>query len=147
MKGGQNLPGNYLAQKNVGYMSRAVLPGVVQPNPGDDSSGVLDLLADPYARRILTAANDEPMTAKALSDACDASLPTIYRRVDVLNDHGLLEETRTVDPDGSHRSVYRTAVESVHASLEGDELQVVVDTRDDLASNFTDLWEGLRGDD
>ncbi|ELY52147.1 winged helix-turn-helix domain-containing protein [Natronococcus jeotgali] len=119
----------------------------MQSNAGDDSGSVLDLLADPYARRILTAANDEPMTAKALSDACEASLPTIYRRVDTLDDHGLLEETTVVDPDGSHRSVYRTAVESVHATLEGDELRVVVDTRDDLASNFTELWEELRGGD
>lgn len=117
----------------------------MQSNAGDDSGSVLDLLADPYARRILTAANDEPMTAKALSDACEASLPTIYRRVDTLDDHGLLEEKTVVDPDGSHRSVYRTAVESVHATLEGDELRVVVDTRDDLASNFTELWEELRG--
>ncbi|MFU8870147.1 helix-turn-helix domain-containing protein [Natronococcus sp.] len=119
----------------------------MQPNVGDDPGSVLDLLADPYARRILTAANDEPMTAKALSDACDASLPTIYRRVDTLDEQGLLEEMRVVDPDGSHRRVYRTTVESVRATFEGDELRVVVDTRDDLAGNFTDLWEELRGDD
>ncbi|MDG5817341.1 winged helix-turn-helix domain-containing protein [Natronococcus sp. A-GB7] len=119
----------------------------MQPNVGDDPGPVLDLLADPYARRILTAANDEPMTAKALSEACDASLPTIYRRVDTLDEQGLLEETRVVDSDGSHRRVYRTTVESVRATLEGDELRVVVDTRDDLAGNFTDLWEELRGED
>lgn len=119
----------------------------MQTDSGGDSSSVLDLLADPYARKILTAANEEPMTAKALSNACDASLPTIYRRVSTLDEHGLLEEETVVDPDGSHRSVYRTTVESVQATVEGDELQVVVDTRDDLADNFTDLWSGIRGEE
>ncbi|WP_306057110.1 ArsR/SmtB family transcription factor [Natronococcus wangiae] len=112
---------------------------------GSDSGSILDLLADPYAREILTAANEEPMTAKALSEACDASLPTIYRRVATLDDHGLLDEETVVDPDGSHRSVYRTTVESVRATLDGDELTVVVDTRDELADNFADLWGELRG--
>ena len=112
-----------------------------------ETGSVLDLLADPYARKILTAANEGPMTAKALSEVCDASLPTVYRRVATLDDHGLLAEETVVDPDGSHRSVYRTTVESVRATFDGDELTVVVDTRDELADNFADLWTELRGGD
>jgi predicted transcriptional regulator len=118
----------------------------VQTDSGGDADSILDLLADPYARKILTAANEEPMTAKTLSRVCDASLPTIYRRVATLDEHGLIEEQTVVDPDGSHRSVYRTTVESVQATVQGNEMCVVVDTRDDLADNFTDLWSGLRGD-
>lgn len=106
---------------------------------------VFDLLADEYARRILVAADREPMTAKALSDACDASLTTVYRRASSLAEHGLLEERRTIGPDGTHRSEFETALEGLHVDLSDGELTVSVETRDELADNFTSLWDDLRG--
>jgi len=42
------------------------------------------------------------MSAKSLSEACDASLPTIYRRIERLQECGLIEERRAFKEDGSH---------------------------------------------
>ena len=106
---------------------------------------VFELLADEYARRILVAADRRPMTAKALSDACDASLATVYRRASMLEEHGLLEERRTIGSDGTHRSKFETVLEELHVDLSEGELTVSVDTRDELADNFTSLWDDLRG--
>ncbi|WP_254532615.1 ArsR/SmtB family transcription factor [Natrinema gelatinilyticum] len=110
------------------------------------SSDVFQILADDYAREILVAADQGPMTAKALSEECDASLTTIYRRVSTLKDLELIEERHTVDSDGSHRSEFETALEGLHVDLTDGKLSLTMETRDELADNFTALWGDLRGE-
>ncbi len=120
----------------------------VQHGGSPDSAEIFQILADDYARKILLAADrDGPKTAKTLSEECDASLTTIYRRVSTLQEHGLIEERRSVDSDGSHRSEFQTALEELHVDITDGQLSLTMETRDELADNFTALWSGLRGDE
>ncbi|GAB7020818.1 helix-turn-helix domain-containing protein [Halostagnicola sp. A-GB9-2] len=111
-----------------------------------DSVDIFQILADEYARKILLAA-DRPKTAKTLSEECDASLTTIYRRVSTLQEHDLVEEHHTVDSDGSHRSEFETSLEELHVEISDGQLSLTIETRDELADNFTSLWSDLRGGD
>ncbi|ELY34364.1 hypothetical protein C500_00477 [Natrialba magadii ATCC 43099] len=110
-----------------------------------ESADIFQILADEYARRILLAADNGPKTAKTLSEECDASLTTIYRRVSTLQEHDLIEERHTVDSDGSHRSEFETALEELHVDITDGQLSLTIETRDELADNFTSLWSDLRG--
>ncbi|ELY50210.1 ArsR/SmtB family transcription factor [Natronolimnohabitans innermongolicus] len=112
-----------------------------------DSGDIFQLLADEYARKILLAADHGPKTAKTLSEECDASLTTIYRRVSALQEHDLIEEHHTVDSDGSHRSEFETSLEALHVEISDGTLSLTVETRDELADSFTSLWSNLRGKD
>ena len=109
-----------------------------------DPATLFDVLADDYARRILVAADGGPKTAKALSEACDASLSTVYRRLSMLDEHDLVDERTTIGPDGTHRRKYETALEGLYVELAEGELRVAIETRDELADSFTDLWTDLR---
>ncbi|WP_049947504.1 winged helix-turn-helix domain-containing protein [Candidatus Halobonum tyrrellensis] len=113
---------------------------------GDESpTELFALLDDAYARAILTATSSQPMSAKTLSEECDASLPTVYRRVDRLIDCGLLAEQTEVAEDGHHYSVYSARLERLTVELEDGDLQVTLEQApaDDVADRFTDLWEGI----
>ncbi|MGM0606306.1 MAG: helix-turn-helix domain-containing protein [Halobacteriota archaeon] len=103
------------------------------------------LLDDEYARAILTATRTKPMSAKQLSEDCDASLPTIYRRVDRLIDVGLLDEQTKPAADGHHYSVYTAALDRLTVELTADGLRVDVTHRppSDVADRFTEMWEGI----
>ena len=83
------------------------------------------------------------MSAPTLAEACDASRPTVYRRVDRRKDHDLLAEQTDPDADGHHRSVYAARFRGAAVDLVGGEFRVTVDRREDPADRFTDLWEGL----
>ena len=112
---------------------------------GDATPGtILQLLADDYARQILLAADQEPRTAKDLSRLCDASLATVYRRISSLQDNGLVDDYSTVDADGAHRRVFETTLEELHVELSDGGLELSIDTRDELADNFTSLWTDIR---
>ena len=111
-----------------------------------DPAAVLGLLEDEYARRILTRTSAQPMTAEQLANACDASLSTIYRRVDDLEDQGLLESEERLDPGGDHYRRFEAAVESVEVTFDDGDLLVEVERIGDGADRFTRAWERLRED-
>ncbi|WP_158059492.1 ArsR/SmtB family transcription factor [Halorussus halophilus] len=110
------------------------------------TAAIFQVLADDHSRRILLAADREPKSAKELSEICGVSLATIYRRVSTLETHGLVEDLSSVDSDGSHRRKYETTLEELHAEVSNGELELSIETRDELADNFSSLWTNLRED-
>mgnify|MGYP002762379245 FL=1 len=108
------------------------------------AAAVLQLFADEYSRKILLAADEKPRTAKSLSQICDASLTTIYRRLSTLEDRGLITVHSTIGSGGEHRQLFETTITSFHVSIDDDEFELSVEARDELADNFTSLWENIR---
>jgi len=110
----------------------------------ESSTTLFEVFADDYSREILLAADEQPRTARDLSDICDASLATVYRRISTLRDHGFVEVHSTIGSGGEHRKRFETTLESFHAELSDGELELSVQTRDELADNFSALWETFR---
>lgn len=117
-----------------------------------DLAAVLDLLSDEYARDILAETSVEPMSANTLSDRCDASLPTVYRRIERLKNFDLIEEQTRIDPGGSHHKVYAAKLETFSldlddgafaAAIERRATELAIDEEADVADRFTKMWEGL----
>lgn len=113
-------------------------------NEDRDPSELFALLDDEYARTILTETSDRAMSARTLSDRCDASLPTIYRRLDRLKECGLIGERTEIAPDGNHYNIYEARLQRLEVTLEDGDLTVEVTADEDVADKFTRLWEGLR---
>ena len=99
---------------------------------------LLSVLDDEYVRPILVAASAEPKSAKALAEACDASLPTIYRRLDTLDAHDLITELTYHDEDGHHYSTYEATLQSVEIELDEEGLTA------DVSCEPTDAADRLR---
>lgn len=104
------------------------------------------LLDDDYGRSILAALSHQPMTANELSDRCAMSRTTVYRRLEALEQCGLVTAETIVDADGHHRQRYATQFEELRVRLVDGEFQVRLATTSlstDFADTLTDLWEGL----
>jgi DNA-binding Lrp family transcriptional regulator len=112
--------------------------------PDDDE--LLALLDDEYARTIIVETYREARSASALSEACDADPSTVYRRIDRLEDRGLLDATQRLDPDGHHHKVYAARLEHVGIDVRDGDLEIEVDYVDEEAADtFTRLYEELSG--
>ena len=114
---------------------------------GEDAANaaVISLLDDEYARAILIETSIEPLSASALSERCDASEPTVYRRIEQLKDHDLIVERQQLDPDGHHYKTFQTRVERVTVEIEEGNCTIDVARREiDAADRFTNLFEGLK---
>lgn len=104
---------------------------------------ILDTIGDQHARRVLAAISREPKSAKELADACDLSLPTVYRRIDMLEEYDLVRDRTLVADDGNHYKVYESNFESTVISLEDDEYKVEIYREENLPDRFTQLWDEL----
>ncbi|WP_435128025.1 ArsR/SmtB family transcription factor [Halobaculum sp. D14] len=82
-----------------------------------DVDAVLDALGNEHTRAVLAAAGDGPVDADDIAETCDASLPTVYRRLDDLCDLGLVDERRRVDDDGTHYQTYEATVDHLRVDV------------------------------
>lgn len=105
---------------------------------------VVALLDDEYARHILTATSQEPMTVPELSDQSKASESTLYRRVEQLEAAGLIAEQTRVRSDGHHDTVYRATLEGCHVTLADGQFEIRLErTAQDAVDRFHQLWRDL----
>ncbi|AEH36056.1 ArsR/SmtB family transcription factor [Halopiger xanaduensis] len=87
---------------------------------GLEIDAALALLGDDYAQEILAVLIENPATAKELTERCPGSRVTIYRRLNRLEDAGLVETEIRIRSDGNHCERYRLAVEKITVSITED---------------------------
>lgn len=104
---------------------------------------ILDTIGDQYARDVLAAICREPQSAKELAEELDHSLQTVYRRIDILQGHGLIASRTRIADDGNHYQVFESNFDSVLISMEDDEYDVRIYRKEDLPERFTGLWDEL----
>ena len=105
---------------------------------------VLDTIGDEHAREILAAISIEPRSAKELAEECDLSLPTVYRRIEILEEHELVKDRTLVADDGNHYKIYESNFDSTVISLEEEgEYKVRIYREENLPDRFSQLWDEL----
>jgi len=104
---------------------------------------ILDTIGDQHARRVLATISREPKSAKELAEECDLSLPTVYRRIEMLDEYELVTDRTLVADDGNHYKVYESNFESTVISLEDDEYRVRIYREENLPDRFSQLWDEL----
>jgi DNA-binding transcriptional ArsR family regulator len=97
----------------------------------DRTDEVLALLEDDYSRAILEALHAEARAARDLVDACDASRATVYRRLNRLEEAGLVRSRLAYDADGHHRTVFEVVLDAVRVDLADDGFALTVSRGDD----------------
>ncbi|MGM0591332.1 MAG: helix-turn-helix domain-containing protein [Halobacteriota archaeon] len=108
---------------------------------------VLDTIGDPEARRVLASISLRPQSARELAEELDLSLPTVYRRLDVLQEHDLVIDQTAVAESGNHYSEFECNFDSTVISLDDDEYNVRIYRRDNLPDRFSSLWDELVWED
>ncbi|MFC6952945.1 transcriptional regulator [Halorubellus litoreus] len=105
---------------------------------------ILDALSDDVGKRILTMTDRRAMSAHSLEEHCEASLATIYRRIEELLDLGLLREQTCVQSDGNHYRQFESNLEHLAVTLDDGDLHVDVDRRDDAPDHFRTIWDAMQ---
>lgn len=106
---------------------------------------ILDTIGDTEARRVLAAVSRDTLSAKELGEELDLSLPTVYRRLEILQEHDLVTSRTLVAENGNHYKVFECNFNSTVISLDDDEYNVRIYREDNLPDRFSDLWDDLSG--
>jgi DNA-binding MurR/RpiR family transcriptional regulator len=113
-------------------------PGGAETNPGEKEAPteLLSLLNAEYTQTILETVWAESKSARTIAEACGASRPTVYRRLNALKDAGFISSELVLDPDGHHRTVFKTTLEAVSVDVTSEGLSVTVRTSDPNQSSM-----------
>jgi predicted transcriptional regulator len=95
------------------------------PEPPEvDTEELLGLLSNDYARAIMAEISDEALPAREIARRLDISRATVYRRLDWLEEAGVLKSEMSYEPNGNHRQQFRVTVDRLALSLESDGISV-----------------------
>lgn len=85
-------------------------------------SAVFEALGDATCRTILRALrqNEQAMTVQELATIADVSLTSTYRKLEKLDEAGLVTEHDELDEDGHRRSRYRSEIDQIEVTLATD---------------------------
>lgn len=82
-----------------------------------------------------------------MSDICDVSGPTLYRHVNTLLEHDLLQQETELDAQGNHYTVYENNTRRATIEIFPDTGEIKVDLPyRDSVERFKHLWEEMRHD-
>ncbi|RQG94104.1 winged helix-turn-helix domain-containing protein [Natrarchaeobius chitinivorans] len=102
-------------------------------------------LDDPDCREIIRNL-EEPMTASELTSRCDIPQSTLYRKLELLTDSTLLEESTDIRRDGHHASKYSVAFDEITLVLDDERnlaVQIERPTRT-ADERLAELWSEVR---
>lgn len=98
------------------------------PDPSTDE--LLNLFGDQYTRRVFEAVADEPLSGREAAEAADVSRATAYRRLNALQDAGLVTTEMVLCEDGNHWERYEATVTELSVTVDDGCIEATVD-RDD----------------
>lgn len=106
-------------------------------------ASLFEVFGDDLVREILVMASEGPVSAETIADHAEASKPTVYRRLDTLEELELVEADRRVDPDGNHYREFVTTVKRIAVEIEDGGVEIDLRIRRDVSDRFEAFWSEL----
>lgn len=117
----------------------------ITSEPTPSAEVICSALDDPDCREIIRNL-EEPMTASELNTQCEIPQSTLYRKLELLTDSTLLEESTEIRRDGHHASKYSIAFDEITFVLDDDRsLAVQIERPAQTADErLAELWSEVR---
>ncbi len=89
-----------------------------------ESTQLLPLLGDEYVMQILKTISEAAAPAREIAEEVGVSRTTVYRRLDRLEEVGLVQASMMYNPDGHHKQQYEVAVDRIQLDIGDGSLEV-----------------------
>ncbi|MFB6283325.1 MAG: helix-turn-helix domain-containing protein [Halobacteria archaeon] len=99
-----------------------------ETNPRNNKEDTLQHLACDDCRKILQVAGEYSSVNEIMSEL-DIPRSTLYRKLEKLNEAGLVEEGVKLRADGRHTQIYKRKYESIEFSLKSGEIEIEPDEK------------------
>ncbi|SFS66926.1 ArsR/SmtB family transcription factor [Halostagnicola kamekurae] len=110
----------------------------------EEQNSLLNILSDEHTRNILQETMKEPMSADELSEACDISPQSVYRRTDPLTEHGLLDARMEYDADGHHYRTYTADPTQIVVEITAEDINVAISQQERMTDRFIEFVNHVR---
>lgn len=106
---------------------------------------MIEATSDEASREILSTCIPEARPVKEISDSTDVPLATVYRRVDALQEAGLLVVERSaLGEDGSRYDLYRSRVEDILLRISEEGTSATWSAIASVEDRIARMWDQMR---
>ena len=89
------------------------------PKDSKERFGTFRAISDPYVRAILNETKNKSKSCQEISKICQIPISSVYRRVQVMHDLGMLKISGSISEDGKKFFLYKSRIQSVFALFDG----------------------------
>lgn len=110
----------------------------------ETDSNITSVLADKYARDILTILAKDELSAQQIATRLDIPTSTTYRKIKALEDLALIKKTKVIRTlEGLGESYYRSLVLEINVKYKDGQLTYTVD-KIKMDDKIVRLWEKFK---
>ena len=88
--------------------------------------GILEIMADKYSRDLLRITQDLPKSALGMSQETGIPISTVYRRIQRLQDAGVVRVSGEINLEGKKHFLYQSKVKAISSKVTGEFINVEI---------------------
>ena len=88
--------------------------------------GILEIMADKYSRDLLRTTRDLPKSALRISQETGIPISTVYRRIQTLQDAGVVRVSGEINLEGKKHFLYQSKVKAISSKVAGEFINVEI---------------------
>ena len=88
--------------------------------------GILEIMADKYSRDLLRTTRDLPKSALRISQETGIPISTVYRRIQTLQDAGVVRVSGEINLEGKKHFLYQSKVKAISSKIAGEFINVEI---------------------
>lgn len=113
-------------------------------NKSNNEYLLIALMADKYSRAILSISTDTEFSADRLIHELGIPKSTVYRKLKLLEDAGLVKHVKTViNLSGNEEKYYRCLLHKATVNLNGGKLSVDLNLENESGDKIVTIWQRL----
>ena len=86
--------------------------------------GILEIMADRYSRELLRTTRELPKSALRISQETGIPISTVYRRIQKLQDAGVVRVSGEINLEGKKHFLYQSKVKAISSKVAGEFINV-----------------------
>ena len=88
--------------------------------------GILEVMADKYSRDLLRTTQEFPKSAFKISQETGIPISTVYRRIQKLQDAGVVRVSGEINLEGKKHFLYQSKVKAISSKIAGEFINVEI---------------------
>jgi len=88
--------------------------------------GILEVMADKYSRDLLRTTREFPKSAFSIAQETGIPISTVYRRIQKLQDAGVVRVSGEINLEGKKHFLYQSKVKAISSKIAGEFINVEI---------------------
>ena len=92
----------------------------------EKTEGILEVMSNKYSRDLLRVTQTIPKPAFKIAEETKIPISTVYRRIQKLQDVGLVRSSGEITLEGKRHSLYQSKVKAISAKIAGEFIHIEI---------------------